>query len=119
MSEISPVKLAKCANALAHPRRVLVLRTLLADPANGETFGRLAIATGLAETSLIHHLRVLQDCGAVQRIPRGAYSEYRLTSAQLSAALAAALRELTGPTAPSTMAHRPLAARKQPPRLAG
>ncbi|NQW14778.1 MAG: ArsR family transcriptional regulator [Rhodobacter sp.] len=52
---------------MSHPRRVLILHTLLSNPAAGDSFGALARDTKLASSTLEHHLRVLLNTGTIQR----------------------------------------------------
>jgi DNA-binding HxlR family transcriptional regulator len=82
MQSQSPEKLADTLNALAHKRRVLIFRTLQKDADTGRSFAHLAKSTGLCDSSLTHHLRVLERSGLVQRRKKGAISQYSLNTGE-------------------------------------
>lgn len=79
MSHQSPDLLAETLNALAHKRRVLIFRSLHDDPQAGQSFAHLAQQTGLCDSSLTHHLRVMERSGIVKRQKAGATSHYSLS----------------------------------------
>jgi len=79
--------LSRNFKALSHPRRSMIFRLLAKRPAAGDSFDRLKQATRLHRSSLIHHLREMERCGLIRRHRRGAEVAYRLTPAELTAAL--------------------------------
>lgn len=85
--------LSRHFKALAHPRRARLFR-LLSDSANRElTFSALQRATGISDTSLVHHLREMERCGILRRRRRGAYVSYALTTSRFVQSLSIVLRE--------------------------
>ncbi len=57
---------ARMQEALAHPLRWQIIELLTTSPA---TARELAAATGRSRSAVSHHLRVLEECQAVQRTP--------------------------------------------------
>lgn len=92
--------LARFGKALSHPRRVLILQTLLKNPAAGESFGRLALETKLASSTLEHHIRVLQTTGIVQRWHKRSTSRYELKLGQMTSTLNQFIARIGHETAP-------------------
>jgi len=79
----SNASLANVINALAHRSRILVFRTMLGNPSSGNSFAELAMATKLCDSSLIHHLRVMEQGGVIKRRKIGAVTEYKLALSPL------------------------------------
>lgn len=79
--------LARNFKALSHPRRAMIFRLLARRPETGDSFDRLAQATRLQPSSLVHHLREMERCGIVRRRRRGLEVAYRLATGELTLAL--------------------------------
>ena len=67
---------AAAMNALAHPRRMLVFDTLTAAP-DGLCYGDLLERTGLAISTLNHHLRPMRAASLVATRRKGKEVIYR------------------------------------------
>ena len=63
--------MARCFAALAHPRRVDILKLLLGRMERGTTFGGLAKDTGLPPSTLTHHLKEMELAGVITRTASG------------------------------------------------
>ena len=70
--------IARFATALSHPRRVLIVQTILRRPDTGECLARLARATSIPQSSLQHHLAMLETCGAIANSCNTGKSVYRI-----------------------------------------
>ncbi|GEM_PF-3304008 len=70
-------RLANRLFAFGHHRRIAVLMLLINRPDVGDTLGTLERTSRISHTSLIHHLRVLERAGFVDRIQKGGETEYR------------------------------------------
>ena len=69
--------------ALADPRRLCYVELLV----NGDvSFGELAGLAPLAQTSVIHHLKVLEECGLLLSRKEGRQRLYTLRPERLEAA---------------------------------
>lgn len=84
--------LARNLNALAHPRRAMLFRLLIDDPAAGDSLQSLIAASGLHPSSAIHHLREMERCGVLRRRRKGPHMRYRIAPGDLTVALAAAMQ---------------------------
>lgn len=74
---------AKFFFALGHPRRLLIIEELSRAP-EGMTFEAIGVATRLADASLSHHIRFLNEAGLLSRKIKDRYSIYRLNTARIS-----------------------------------
>jgi len=62
---------AQCFAALGSEQRLSVLQALVAAGPEGLTAGRLAERTGIAGSTLTHHLRFLCQSGLIEQERRG------------------------------------------------
>ncbi len=76
-------KIAQFHFALAHTRRLSILRTL-ATSDTGMTFEAIERKTKVKGSSLTHHLRILKESGLVTRKVNGRNSLYRSETPPLS-----------------------------------
>jgi len=83
---------ARSFRALSHPRRALVFRLIVSEPAIAHSLEGLVIATRLRPSSLVHHLREMERCGLIRRHRRGPWVAHRLVPNDLTTALATAMR---------------------------
>ncbi len=88
--------LARICDSLAHDRRVHIFRILHSRPETGRSFAHLADATGLAPSSLVHHLRAMERYGLIFRRTKGASTEYCLRLDPLKSVFADLLRTCSG-----------------------
>ncbi|HHC29113.1 MAG TPA: hypothetical protein ENK80_00880 [Rhodobacterales bacterium] len=89
---LSNEALARNLNALAHPRRAMLFRLLIDDPAAGDSLQSLIAASSLHPSFAIHRLREMERCGLLIRRRKGLNTRYRLATGAFTAALATALR---------------------------
>ena len=66
---------AKVLKALGEPKRFQLLQLM---SARGYCVGALALRSGLSESAVSQHLRVLREAGLVLGVKRGYYTHYRL-----------------------------------------
>ena len=90
-------RLADLARALAHPARLRILRLLLATP--GCIGGDIVGAIGLAQSTVLEHLRILKSAGVITGEISGPRICYALTPAAL-APLTAFIATLKAPDSP-------------------
>jgi ArsR family transcriptional regulator, arsenate/arsenite/antimonite-responsive transcriptional repressor len=80
--------LAQVFAALGHPSRMAIFRALLVHGAQGLSFGALAEGTGIAPSTLTHHLRELEAAAILRREVTGRSTWLRLDLGVLTQALA-------------------------------
>ncbi len=85
-------RLAKLFRALGSPTRLLILRQLTENQAY---CGDLVELTGLAQSTVSHHLKVLREAGLVTSQPEGTATCFRANDQTLSE-LSEALSRLRG-----------------------
>lgn len=66
---------AKVLKALGEPKRFQLLQLM---STRGYCVGALALRSGLSESAVSQHLRVLREAGLVLGVKRGYYTHYRL-----------------------------------------
>ncbi|PHS38093.1 MAG: hypothetical protein COA91_08780 [Robiginitomaculum sp.] len=81
-------KLAALFDGLGHYRRLLVVRTLQMAGAKGLSFGALAEATGIGETNLAHHVRMMGKGGVINTHNIGRFTFITLNLENLAHSLA-------------------------------
>lgn len=86
---------ARSCKALSHPRRIRIFQLLARHPAAGESCTVLRQTLQIPETSMGHHLGVMQACGLLGRVRRGPVVRVELTTFALSSAFRA-LQETAG-----------------------
>ena len=79
-------KIARQYKALAHPRRMMLLRILVEAPTGQLTFSQLVVQSGLRPSSLSHHLREMARSGLLHNRRKGANVFFFLTPQALSRA---------------------------------
>lgn len=82
---IDSTALASRFAALAHHLRVDVLKCLLAHYPAELSFGHIAKKTGIAPSTLAHHLSAMEEGGVIARTVRGRSTLVRLRVDQLRA----------------------------------
>lgn len=80
-SERPPEWREQLLRALSHPARVRIVRALTLEGAL--TASRIAAATYQSRGATRHHLRVLEACGAVQRVPGRRGVAYRALALEM------------------------------------
>jgi len=71
MDDVSALGVALRLKALADPVRVRIMSLLFSAPAGERNSGDLAAATGIAESTVSHHLSQLRNAGLVESTRRG------------------------------------------------
>ncbi|MCB1329703.1 MAG: helix-turn-helix transcriptional regulator [Maritimibacter sp.] len=79
--------IARSFNALAHPRRVRLLRLLVEAPEQGTSVTALQIATGYEKAALHHHLKVMEQAGLLARRRKGSRVAQTITAGPLTQAM--------------------------------
>lgn len=72
--------------ALADPVRIALIELIGREPSGEACFEALAERFDSPQSSLSHHLKVLVQCGVLDRERRGTYSWYSLNTAALDSA---------------------------------
>lgn len=75
--QTKPQKMAHFFAALGHTRRLKIIN-LLAETPRGLTFEAIEEQTGIAGSSLFHHLRPLREAGLLNRKIKGRFTYYSL-----------------------------------------
>jgi DNA-binding transcriptional ArsR family regulator len=88
MTTTEDAALARAFRAIAHPRRAGIFRLLLDRPETGQSFQKLQHATGLCDSSLVHHLREMERCGLIRRRRKGVFVTYLLSLADFQKTVA-------------------------------
>ncbi len=70
-------RLAAMSNALSHPARIEILRTLAA--AGERTCAQLTREARLAQSTMSEHVRVLRESGLIEPCGPGVRSAYRIS----------------------------------------
>ncbi|MBL4854957.1 MAG: winged helix-turn-helix transcriptional regulator [Robiginitomaculum sp.] len=81
-------KLAHMFDALGHHRRIAIVQALQAAGKSGIAFGDLAQRTGMPESALKHHVRMIKRGGFLRTRTKGNFTVLRLDLEQLNLALA-------------------------------
>ncbi|MBL4853044.1 MAG: winged helix-turn-helix transcriptional regulator [Robiginitomaculum sp.] len=81
-------KLAALFDGLGHYRRLLVVRALQQAGAKGLSFGALAEATGIGETNLAHHVRMMGKGGVINTHNVGRFTFLTLNMENIAHSLA-------------------------------
>ena len=71
MTDGDALEVALRLKALAEPARVKIMSFLFSSPAGEEISGDLAVALGLSESTVSHHLTQLRKAGLVESDRRG------------------------------------------------
>ncbi|RME14113.1 MAG: transcriptional regulator [Alphaproteobacteria bacterium] len=98
---LSNQSLAETFEALAHPRRLLIAGILAKNPEAGRSLIDLQRVTGLSESSLTHHVRVMERAGVLVRQRKGAVVTHRLHPGPLHQAIAQVEALLRPPSRPA------------------
>ncbi len=80
----SATDLADLLKAVADPARLQIVSLLRAAPDCASCVCDITEATGLSQSTVSHHLKVLLDAGIVDREKRGYWTWYSLKSTRLS-----------------------------------
>jgi ArsR family transcriptional regulator len=64
---------ARTLRAVADPTRLQLLSMIAGSPAGEATIGDLAVALGLSQPTVTHHVRIMSDDGLLVRQSRGKY----------------------------------------------
>ncbi len=78
--------LARMFDALGHPRRIAIFLTLQKARPEGLRFGMLAQQTNMTESSLTHHIKMMQKGGIVSAKSKGPATVLGLNLSQLKQA---------------------------------
>ncbi len=85
LSSADAEQLARILKALADPARLRLLSLIQAAPGCEACVCNLTEPLGLAQPTVSHHLKVLNDAGLLERERRGTWAYYRLVPEQLAA----------------------------------
>jgi len=80
--------MAALFDGLGHYRRLLVVRALQQASAKGLSFGALAEVTGIGETNLAHHVRMMGKGGVIKTHNIGRFTFITLNLDNLAHSLA-------------------------------
>ncbi len=80
-------KLAHMFDALGHHRRIAIVQALQEAGRSGVVFGDLAQRTGMPESALKHHIRMIKRGGFLRTRTKGNFTVLRLDAEQLNLAL--------------------------------
>lgn len=75
--------IARSFKALSHPRRAMIFRYLTEADDHTATYATLQGLTGLADSTLVHHLREMEKGGLLTRRRIGVYASYALHPGEL------------------------------------
>ncbi|GGK36049.1 Rv2640c family ArsR-like transcriptional regulator [Nocardia camponoti] len=85
VDDAAALEVALRLKALADPVRVRLMSLLLTDPAGEQNSGDLAVAVGIGESTVSHHLTQLRKAGLVESERRGMNTFHRARRDALSA----------------------------------
>ena len=88
MSKKYKNKTADTFFALAHSKRICILEVLLKQMPRKASFGELQRNTGIAASTLVHHLREMENGNVIIQNPAGASTEIALNLNHLQKTLA-------------------------------
>ena len=71
--------IARCFKGLSHPRRVRIFQLLAKAGGRRMTYQELQAIVGIADSSLVHHLREMERLGLIRRRRRGVFAQYWMT----------------------------------------
>ncbi|OMC51081.1 transcriptional regulator [Mycobacterium sp. IS-836] len=89
MSDEDALQVALRLKALADPVRVKIVSYLFSSPAGEEISGELAVALGLSESTVSHHLSQLRKAGLIASDRRGMNVFHRVRPDAMQALCAA------------------------------